>query len=105
MSNSTQRDTSTITDQLEKTARQVRDAMWRLIDPRGGILNDPDVEEEFEYFLTKLYREVMIVLDYLDLARSRADLERAWEGKVYDYLDAVIDGIRAIDPTRARDKT
>jgi hypothetical protein len=114
-----QQSAATIADHLEKSARQVRDALWRLADPRGGILDDSDVKEEFKYFLKRLYTQVMIALDHLELIASRADLAKAWGdfvksglqkftfypehdtvgSEVYDYLDAVIDGIRAIDPT------
>lgn len=108
----------TITDHLESVGRFVRDALWRLEDPRGGIRDDPDVQEELEHYLRKLYIQLGLALEHLGLHASRMDLVRAWEyfeeqgidktvfypepGSVgnltYDYLSAVIDGIRALSP-------
>ncbi len=110
---------ASIADHLDKTARGVRGALWRLENPAGGMLDDPDVKTELEYLLKRLYIQVMMALDDLGLAASRSDLGAAWDGFVksglrknlvyypeadavgseaYDYLDAVVDGIRAIQP-------
>lgn len=118
-SDSSRVNATNIADQLDKTARGVRGALWRLEDPRGGILDDPDVATELEYLLKRLYVQVMLALDHLGLYASRADLAKAWDSfvksglsknldyypepgtvgsKTYDYLDAVIDGIRAVGP-------
>lgn len=110
---------SDIADELDKTARGVRDVVWRLEDPAGGINDDIEAKTELEFWLARLYIQVAIALDHLGLAASRADLMTAWNGfeqsgllntlkyypgpgvigcGAYDYLDAVIGGIRAIEP-------
>jgi hypothetical protein len=119
-----QSNAAAIAAHLDKVARQVRDVLWRMEDPVRGILKDPDLEQELVYFVKQLYTQTMIALDHLGLAGSRADLARAWDSfvksglekvtfypepgavgsEVYDYLDAVIDGLRAIEPRSAEDR-
>jgi hypothetical protein len=113
---------SAIADHLDKAGRRVREVLWKMEDPRGGVIRDSDLERELVYFLDHLRIQTGIALDGLGLAFSRADLDEAWRefvksglqkvvfypepgavgSHVYDYLDSVIEGIRGLEPESAR---
>lgn len=103
---------------LDRVAALVRDALWRLEDPRGGVADDPDVMAELEHYLRSLYHQTAIAFESAGLMASRAELVQAWNrfeetglraslrylpepGVVttaaFDHLSAMIDGLRNLE--------
>jgi hypothetical protein len=60
-----------IANHLEKTARQVRDALWNLIDPGRGVLDDPDIEDQLEFRLQLRHGARLGIADRGEVLRVR----------------------------------
>ncbi len=108
---------ASLVDSLDRSARFVRDVLWDLEDPRGGVYDDADLKDKFKYYLQKLYVQVLISLEHLGLVRTRGELFEAWTefestgldefvyysepgvvgSKPYDLLDSIIEGIRGVE--------
>lgn len=64
---------------LDLREKHLRDLLWQLEDPRGGINDDQDLLDEFEYGLTCLKTQLGVYLEYLGLHRCRDELGENWE--------------------------
>lgn len=109
-----------ILEQLDRTAKSVRECLWQLEDPMMGIRVDEEAYDQLPYCLRRLYTETLVALDHMGLNASRAALDEFWHSfqtsglkkdlkfypdpgvvgsTFYDHLDAVISAIRILKRT------
>jgi hypothetical protein len=113
-------DVSPVAANLEARARLVREILWQLEDPMAGVKDDYNLLDALEHYLEGLFVQVVIALEHFQLFRSRSELAASWqlcrrkglrevdyrpdpgivESEAYNLLDAFIEGIRCLGPSR-----